>query len=135
MLSPLRVPLMALLALSLLVLGAACGAQQAAQQANQKILESTDMGLDNMTKARDMAVESQISSGIAADPGLVNVKDKVQVTTSHNVVVISGRVRTEEQKKRIEEIVKNAIATANVKDYELDLTIDPSIEDLPFDWS
>lgn len=127
-------PLTLLAVLSLCFLNACVAGQQAAQQANQKIIENTDMGLDNMTKARDMSVESQISSGIASDPGLANVKDKIQVTVSHNVVVVSGRVKSEKQKQRIEEIVKNAVSTANVKEYELALEIDNSIEDLPFEW-
>ena len=126
--------------LGLVVLGTALlqagclGGQVAAQKADEKIRQSTDMGLDNMVKAKDMSVQSQIEQGIASDPGMVMVKDKLQVTVSHNVVTVTGKVKTEEQKARVKEIVENAVKSANVKSYELDIELDPSIPDPPFDW-
>ncbi|MEO7993425.1 MAG: BON domain-containing protein [bacterium] len=110
------------------------GGVAATKKMDESIRAGTDMGLDNAVKSRDLAVESQIMQGIASDPGLVMVKDKIQVVVSHNVVEVTGKIKTEEQKATIEAIVKNAVATANVKKYELDLEIDPSIEDPPFEW-
>jgi|GEM_PF-4603155 len=128
----LSLPSTCAIGLCLIVLGGCAAGEQAAQQTNQKIIENTDMGLDNMTKSRDKAVESQILSGIASDPWLANVKDLIEITVSHNVVVITGRVKTQEQKDSIEKIVKNAVNTAGVKEYELKVEIDDTIPELPF---
>lgn len=127
-----RLTLAGAIAISLILLVGCSAGEQAAQQANQKIIENTDMGLDNMTKARDKSVESQILTGIASDPWLANVKDLVEITVSHNVAVVTGRVKTQEQKDAIENIVKNAVKTANVKEYELKIEIDDTIPELPF---
>ena len=100
---------------------------------DQAVRENTNLGLNEMTKARDMAQDQAVMSNIQSDLVLrfYALKGLISASVSHAVATITGKVQTEEQKKLAGELAKG---TQGIKEVVNELQVDPSLEDPPFDW-
>ena len=99
---------------------------------DQSIREKTNLGLDEMTKARDLAQSSAVMQNIESDLVLrwYALQGLISASVSHAVATITGKVKTEEQKKTAEDLAKG---TQGIKEVINELQIDPTLEDPPFE--
>ena len=72
------------------------------------------MKLFGGNKYSDDQLASQATTAITHDP-LLTDPGSVVVTSKHGVVTISGTVRHQQEKARIETLVRNAITTMGLK--------------------
>ena len=119
-----------LLLLSFVVGGifAGCTARQDAA-----IREKTDLGMDNLTKAKDIGIEGTVRTSLASNP--VFKFYGLDCTVSHDMITIIGKVKTEKQKKEAFELVASIdhhrIKAENIIN---DIVVDPSLDEPPFEW-
>lgn len=100
---------------------------------DQNIKEKTDLGFDTLTKARDRGQDMAVMQNIQSDLVLryYALKGLISASVSHAVATITGRVKTEEQKKLAGDLAKQ---TTGIKEVVNELEVDPSLEDPPFEW-
>ena len=72
------------------------------------------MKLFGGNKYPDDQLASQATTAVTHDP-LISDPGSVVVTSKHGVVTISGTVRQQQEKERIEALVRNAITTMGLK--------------------
>jgi osmotically-inducible protein OsmY len=100
---------------------------------DQSIREKTDLGLDNLTKARDFAQDSAVIENIKSDMVLrwYALEGYISASVSHAVATITGKVKTEEQKELAGRL---AAQTKGIKEVVNELEVDPTLDDPPFEW-
>jgi len=115
-----------LLSVSITFLLTGCSAKQDAA-----IREKTNLGMGDLVKAKDKGIEGNLTASLAMDP--VMKFYGVKASVSHDVVTLIGSVKTEEQKKQAEEIVRNT-GLERIKTIINDIQVDPSLDEPPFDF-
>ncbi len=99
---------------------------------DQQIRENTDLGLDNLTKARDRGQDIAVLENIQSDFVLryYYLQGYIHASVSHAVATITGKVRTEEQKQLAGTL---AGQTMGIKEVVNELEVDPTVEEAPFE--
>ena len=100
---------------------------------DEKIRESTDMRLSDLTQARDRALDVAVEENIRSDLELRWYADTygLAVEMSHTVATVYMKVKTEEQKERALRLARQAERITEVID---EIEVDPTIEGAPFEW-
>jgi osmotically-inducible protein OsmY len=101
---------------------------------DERIRESTNVGLDEATHARDLAIKAAVEGSLMGDPALKWYADTyggLTVEVSHAVVTVQMKVKTQEQH---DQIIQLARSMKDVRDVVDNVQIDPAIEDPPFEW-
>lgn len=100
---------------------------------DQRIRESTDMGFDTAIKGTDIAREGALIANLCGDPVLEWYYKLGHFTgsVSHSVATLTGKLRTQEL---IDQAIGLARKVKGIKEVISELEVDPTIEELPFDW-
>ncbi len=103
------------------------------KQMDQRIRESTNLGGDDLIKARDKGMEGALIANLNADPALQWYYKQGHFTgsVSHAVITLTGKLRTQEL---VDQAVEMAKAVKDVKEVINEIVVDPTIEEPPFDW-
>jgi osmotically-inducible protein OsmY len=97
----------------------------------EAIKERTNLGLGDMVKAKDKGIEGNLTESLALDP--ITKFYAIKASVSHDVVTLTGTVKTEEQKQHAEDIVRNT-GLERIKEIINDILVDPDAPETPFDW-
>ncbi len=103
---------------------------------DEKIQEGTRITpLSEAVHARDRAIKSAVESNIMIEPDLQwfakNAENPLVVEVSHTVVTVFMVVKTQEQHDRVIAQIRKQNDVSDIID---NITIDPTIEDAPFEW-
>jgi hypothetical protein len=102
---------------------------------DQRIKEESHIGaLDEATHSRDLAIRQAIEASILADPALqwyAKTYGPLTVDVSHAVATVTMKVKTQEQHDQVYAIAKGMKDCRDVVD---NITIDPKLDDPPFEW-
>src|SRR5262249_596627 len=66
------------------------------------------------TSSADQGLTSQVQQSLSNDPSLVSVAPKVLVSAQNGAVTLSGNVSSDQEKQRIESLVKNTSGVVSV---------------------
>lgn len=120
-------PLIAIGLISLLLTGCP-------KSVDERIREGTHLGaLDEMTHARDRALDAVVQSNIETDPVLkwYAATYGITVEVSHTVATVHMTLKTEELKEQALELARNTDGITDVVD---EIVVDPNIDEAPFEW-
>jgi hypothetical protein len=102
---------------------------------DQKIKESTNIGaLDEATHSRDLAIKSAVEVNINSDPVLMwyaRTYGGLTVEVSHAVATIQMKVKTQALHDQAISLAKQV---KDIRDIVDNITIDPNLDDPPFEW-
>jgi len=120
--------LTALIALSLFATGCP-------RSVDERIRENTKIGaLDEATHARDLAIKSAVEININSDPVLMwyaRTYGGLTVEVSHAVATIQMKVKTQALHDQAIQLAKQV---KDIRDVVDNITIDPNLDDAPFEW-
>jgi len=121
----LLIPLLGVLAILLVV--SSCSPEM-----DEEMRERTDMGMDNMTLARDKSLDSVVVSNIESDLILrwYALTYGIKVEVSRRVATVYMKVRTEEQRDTAIGLAKN---TKDIQEVIDEIVVDPTLDTPPFE--
>jgi len=127
-----RKTFIALMIITVFIMGFMTGCPiQVPPKQDAAIKEKTNLGMSDLVKAKDRGIEATLTESLAADP--VTKFYGIKASVSHDVVTLMGTVKTEDQKKHAEEIVRST-GLERIKEVINDIVVDPNASELPFDW-
>ena len=100
---------------------------------DQKIRESTNLGMDNMIKAKDKGQNAALLANLNSDPVLEYYYrlGYFKGAVSHGVATLTGTLRTQEL---VDLAVERAKAVQGIKEVINEIEVDPTMEEQPFEW-
>jgi hypothetical protein len=102
---------------------------------DERIRESSNItALDEATHARDLAIKAAVEININSDPVLMwyaRTYGGLTVDVSHAVATVTMKVKTQALHDQALDLARQAKDLRDVVD---NITIDPNLEDAPFEW-
>jgi osmotically-inducible protein OsmY len=94
------------------------------------IREKSDLGMGEMVKAKDRGIEGNLTASLSSDPTCLFYH--IKATVSHDIVTLTGTVKTEKQKQHAEDVVKNT-QLERIKEIINEIQVDPNADETPFE--